>query len=380
MPTPIRTLALFFISLTPLLAQSPAPPQPIQTPTGTVEVGSIASAAYRIDVPTNWNHSLVVFYHGYAETPVSYHAAAPINNQAQPMFDRGFAIIQSGYSDVGWALEKALPETDALRAYFVSKYGKPTEIYVAGGSMGGALTMVTIEQRPDVYTAALALCARLGPTDIPMQQRFAFRAAFDYYFPGIMPPLAPSPPDYVETDDLRTKVAAAIKANPINATYLRNLMRLHNNADVTHMIVYITYNISDFQKKAGGNPFDNRNYIYSGTTLDNTASDNALNRGVKRYSADPFARQYLIRNYTPTGKLLRPMIDLHTSYDPLIPVAGISIYTEEVAAAGYSHNFVQQYVERDGHCTFTPAEIGRSFDQLLTWVHTGKRPNPGLLR
>jgi pimeloyl-ACP methyl ester carboxylesterase len=354
------------------------PPETLQTPTGTVEVGWIANAPYRIDVPTNWNHSLIVFYHGYSETPYLYKINRPINDQASPMLQRGFAVIESGYSQVGWALEQAVPETDALRTYFISKYGKPTETYVTGGSMGGALTMVTIEQRPDIYTAALALCARLGPTDIPSQQRFAFRAAFDFYFPGIMPPLVPTPPDYVETKELRTKVAAALAANPTNAAYMRNLMHLHNDADVTRMIVYITYVISDFQKRSGGNPFDNRDLIYSGTSLDSTTSDYALNRGVKRYAADPMARQYLIRYYTSTGKLLRPMIELHTTYDQLIPVAGIAIYSEQVAAAGFSNNFVQQYVEREGHCTMSSAEIGRSFDQLLTWVHTGKRPDSGL--
>jgi len=355
-------------------------PQWLETATGTVEVGSIAGAAYRIDVPKDWNHSLVVVYHGYTETPYHYRITDAINSQAAPMLERGFAIVQSGFSEAGWALQVAMPETETLRLYFLSKYGKPRETFVAGGSMGGALTMETIEQKPDVYDGALALCARLGPTDIPMQQRFAFRAAFDYYFPGIMPPLDPSPPDYVETAALRTKVAAALKSNPANAAMMRNLMRLHSDADVTRMIVYITFNISDFQKKAGGNPFDNRNTIYSGTNPENTASDNALNDGVKRYAADPYARQYLIRNYTPTGKLLRPLLALHTTYDPLIPVSGLTIYDTEVATAGFSRNYVQEFVRRDGHCTFSQAEIGKGFDELLTWVHTGRRPQGGLLR
>jgi len=375
----ITALLTFAVLAATLHAQEPKP-QSTTNANGTVEVGIISGAAYRIDIPANWNHDLVVFYHGYSESLYLYTLNAPLNAQVRPFFDRSYAVIQHGYSEPGWALEKAAPETEALRLYFISKFGKPKETFVSGVSMGGALTMLTMEQKPDVYNGALSLCGRLGPSDTPMQQRFAFRAAFDFYFPNLMPPLDPSPPDYVETEALRTRVAAALKANPTAATHMRNLMRLHTDNDVTIMIVYITYNISDFQKKAGGNPFDNRNTIYSGTSLDNTASDNALNDGVKRYSADPFARQYLIRNYTPTGKLLRPMIDLHTTYDPRIPVAGITVYAEEVAAAGFSRNFVQQYVRRDGHCTFTPDEIGRAFDELITWTHTNRHPNPGLLR
>ena len=366
-------------SLPPFVPGMDAAPTTVTSADGTVEVGSIAGAAYRIDIPANWNHSLVVFYHGYSEQPYLFKIGAAINGTAGEMLARGYAVIESGYSDTGWAIERALPETEQLRAYFLREHGQPKESYVVGGSMGGALTMITIEQRPEIYNGALSLCGRLGPTDAPMQQRFAWRAAFDYYFPGLMPPLVPTPPDYVETDALRTKVGDALKANPTAAASMRGLTSLHTDADVARMMVYFTYIISDFQKKAGGNPFDNSNTIYSGTSPDNTASDNALNDGAHRYAADPLARQYLVRNYTPTGKLLRPMIDLHTTYDPLIPVSGITLYPQEVAAAGFPQNFVEQYVKRDGHCTMSAAEAGVAFDELLTWVHQGKRPVPGLL-
>ena len=41
----------------------------LKTPTGTTEVGVLTNAEYRIDVPSNWNRGLVVFYHGYSEAP-----------------------------------------------------------------------------------------------------------------------------------------------------------------------------------------------------------------------------------------------------------------------------------------------------------------------
>ena len=37
---------------------------------------------------------------------------------------------------------------------------------------------------------ALDLCGAVGPSYEPYQRRFAWRAAFDFYFPGVMPPLA----------------------------------------------------------------------------------------------------------------------------------------------------------------------------------------------
>ena len=34
-----------------------------------VETGSLAGAAYRIEIPANWNRGLVVFAHGYTQPP-----------------------------------------------------------------------------------------------------------------------------------------------------------------------------------------------------------------------------------------------------------------------------------------------------------------------
>jgi hypothetical protein len=73
------------------------------------------------------------------------------------------------------------------------------------------------------------------------------------------------------------------------------------------------------------------------------------------------------------------MLALHTTYDPRIPTNTLAFYGEQVAIAGFSQNLVQQYVKRDGHCTFTADEIGHTFDELVNWIHNGKRPVPGLL-
>jgi len=377
-----------------LLAQHKSAPTPDRAPvivtsaTGTTEVGELSGAQYRIDIPTNWNHALVVYFHGYSEGVFTYKADGPLNEQTQPIFDRGYAIIQSGYSAPGWALAEAYPETEELRQYFLKKYEKPAEgkkaakqmeTIVAGGSMGGALVVATLELNPRPYAGGLALCGSVGPTDLAFQRRFAWRAAFDFYFPGLLPALVPSPPGFRESHALREKVMDALKANPAAAASIRALTDLHSDQDVANDMVYFTYVISDMQRRAGGNPFDNRNFLYANTNPTNTATDNALNDGVHRYAAEPAAREYLLHHYTPNGHLNRPMLAIHTTYDPVIPGATLSIYAEQVAIAGYSQNLVQQYVHRDGHCAFSPEEIGRTFDELIQWIHAGKRPAPGLL-
>ena len=246
--------------------------------------------------------------------------------------------------------------------------------------MGGALVMITLELNPkNVYTAGLDLCGAVGPSYIHLNRRFLWRAAFDYYFPGIMPQLDPVPSNFEESDALRARVVAAMKLKPDAALAMRNLTGLHSDIEVARAVGYYTFVIGDLQRKAGGNPFSNENFIYTGTSID-TKTDYALNDGVRRYAANPRARAYLLAHYSPSGHLTRPMLALHTVYDPLIPASSLALYDAEVTAAGYGSNLVQQYVHREGHCTFTGDEVGRAFDELVHWAHTGQPPQPGLLK
>ena len=356
------------------------PPHVVQTSSGTTEVGVLQGAEYRIDLPAEWNGDLVVWYHGYAEHGETFHIAERLGPTLQNFVSRHYAIVQSAYSEPGWALQQAYPETEVLRRYFDRRYGRPKETFAVGGSMGGALVMITLELNPRPYSGGLDLCGAVGPTFASFDRRFALRAAFDFYFPGIMGPLTPVPPDYDDTRAVRERLQAALKTNPANAGLLRSLMGLHTDQQVARDVAYFTFVIADMQRRAGGNPFDNRNWIYSGANPDSSTADQDLNGGVRRYTASPKARDYLVHHYTPTGRLGRPMLAVHTVFDPYIPPAQLTLYNEMVQSAGQGDHLVQQYVPHDGQCAISPEEIGRAFDELVLWTHGGPRPTPGLLR
>jgi len=360
--------------------EKPVAPEVLQSPVGSTEVGLLDGAAYRIDVPTNWNHSLVVFYHGYALRPATFHIAEHLSGQQLPFFERHYAVIQSAYSKTGWALKEAYPETEELRRYFVKKYGQPTDTYAAGGSMGGQLVAVTLEINPKPYLGGLDLCGSVGPTYENFNRRFALRAAFDVYFPDVMPPLVPVPVDFEDTTADRDKVLAALRTNPAAAAELRNLTGLRTDLDLAHDIAYWTFIVGDIQQRAGGNPFDNRNTIYAGTNPASSAPDFELNTKVKRYAADPRSQPYLVQHYSPNGHLGKPMLALHTIYDPIVQLSQLGLYDHEVQASGAEQNFVQQIVDREGHCNFTQEEMGDAFDELVRWTHGGRRPTPGVLK
>ncbi len=375
----LRLLVGLTLLVGALHAQKPVDPQVIQRDGATTETGILNGAEYRIDIPRAWNGSLIVWFHGYAEHGATFHASEHLHPDLETFADRHYAVAQSAYSEGGWAVQQAYPETETLRRYFNKTYGNPKETYVAGGSMGGALVMITLELNPKPYLGGLDLCGAVGPTFVSFDRRFAMRAAFDVYFPGIMGPLVPVPPDYEDTAAVRERITNALRASPEKATLVRNLMGLHTDANVARDISYFTFVVADIQRRAGGNAFDNRNWIYTGTNPSSSATDSELNEGVRRYIADRKARDYLTRHYTPTGRLGRPMLAIHTIYDPVIPPGLLTLYNEMVESAGLGDRLVQEYVPHDGHCSITPDEIGHAFDELVTWTHGGPRPLPGLL-
>jgi pimeloyl-ACP methyl ester carboxylesterase len=341
------------------------------------EFGKLQGAAFRIDVPDDWNHGLVVYYHGYdAENHgMGFDEKKPLDRSLAVFIKAGYAVIQSGYSQGGWALEQAIPETEALRRYFIDRYGKPADTYVAGESMGGMLTVMTVERSPENYVAGLDLCGAAQDTPSLLTRAFDLRVLFDYYFPAVLPNPAKVPADYEMSEKLGKKVAPQLQSKPQAAAALRRFGGMHNEKDLLDDLLFGTWVLKDIEQRAGGNPFDNRNTIYTGT-----GNDNAVNDGVKRYAADPGALAYLQRYYTPTGGLRRPVLALHTTYDPLVPPSVPGNYALLARAAGAGDLFVVQYVEHDGHCNFTPAEIERGFAELRQWKETGVRPTAGELR
>ncbi len=361
-----------------------APRAAVLVPVATEE-GTINDSSFRIDVPAatprSWNHRLVIYYHGYQPEPQIFRMNPATNKPNAParliqqLLARGYAVAQPGYKAGGWAIASAPGDGEALRKYFSSHYGSPRETLIVGQSMGGLLTVLTLEQHPRDYAGALAMCGVLAPADLVMQRAFANRVAFDAFFPGVLPDVEHIPAGFHMNDPATAAlVEKALNAHPPEAALLRSLADIHTNRGLADVLVFNTFVIQDLREKAGGNPFDNRNLIYTGTT-----DDNALNAKVRRYAADPRALRYVALYGSPTGELKRPLLALHTSYDPLVPASTAGYYDELTRRLGVGERFVQQYVDRDGHCNITPEQVGIAFDELIAWVDGGKRPEPGRL-
>jgi pimeloyl-ACP methyl ester carboxylesterase len=337
---------------------------------GKTEFGRLAGAEFRIDVPGTWNHGLFVYYHGYQahEQGGTFDAGKPLDPVLATFTAAGYAVIQSGYSRGGWALEQAIPETEALRQYFIAHYGMPSTTYVGGHSMGGMLTVMTIEQSPGSYAGGLDLCGAVQDAPSLFSRAFDLRVIFDFYFPGVLPNPSRVPADFEPTEARAKLIETSLQSTPEAASVLSRISGVHEK-DLAGVLLFATWTFKDIEQRAAGSPFDNHNTIYTGTP-----DDNALNDRVQRYTADPRSLSYLERYYTPTGSLSRPVLAIHTTYDQLVPPSVPSRYALLTRVASPGDRFVLQYVKRDGHCNISPEEVGRGFAELLRWTQTGEKP------
>lgn len=334
----------------------------------TVETGTINGARFYIEVPAAWNKGLVLYAHGYTVvgSPPSDPAASRVKAFRDIFLSRGFAFAASEYSAQGWAVKEAIEDTEALRRYFVTKHGPPSETYITGHSMGGHITMAIIERYPDAYQGAMPLCGPLGPaTDFLNTGVFDMLVTFEALFPGTIG----SP--YEPTRETGKKVMAAVAADPQRAAryaqhYSRTVEQLPGALSLFHVIA------GELKQRAGGEPFDNRNRIYAGFD-----DDAHVNRVVKRYAASPSAREYVRLYATPTGRISDPMLTLHTTSDALVLGSDVTAYDVPAALAGTSDRFVARFVEANGHCNFTMAQTANAFEALLGWARDGKRPAAG---
>jgi pimeloyl-ACP methyl ester carboxylesterase len=339
-----------------------------------VELDVLDGAPYRIDIPAEWNRELVIFAHGYRLAHDAAPAKMPREAVAQVLLARGYAVAASGYRAQGWAVAEASADTEALRVHFAKQHRKPKRTYIVGQSMGAQVALAAIEAPKSEYDGALLLCGVLTPASTFFEDRvFAAMATMEFYFPGFAHPdgfASPDAPDSVK--DFVFEQALAGK--PTEAFFLSRRMNIqHPDLAPTLALYYSMYR--DLRRRAGGNPFDNRATIYTGT-----GDDLSFNRGVVRMAAEPAATAYVQRHYTPTGSSRVPMLALHTVYDPVVPPESVGDLQRRARMAGAGDRLAVRYVGSNGHCRFDGNQINAAFGELVNWVGSKQAPASGELR
>ncbi|KPL10702.1 MAG: hypothetical protein AMS26_21190 [Bacteroides sp. SM23_62] len=330
-------------------------------------MGEINSARYKIYIPGDWNGGLVMYAHGYEEIGEEVEGYSREVDDFMEIFTScGFAYAASAYKRQGLIIKDGIEDSEALRSYFELRYGKPDICIITGHSMGGIISLALIEKYPAEYDGALPLCGWLSPVYSLLKRGLDMLAAYDYLF-GKNDGEIVIGSDYIDAESIQEKLSR----KPDLAGFFAEHFSVRMD-DIANVIELNQLVFKECTAWIGGLPAGNIQTIYAGFGND----DRVLNRKILRYAADPGAREYYIKYYTPTGIISDPVLALHTVYDKISPVNNYQYYEELTEIKRTADYYVQQYVVSEGHCEFTTGDVADAFDQLLKWIREGKRPGP----
>jgi pimeloyl-ACP methyl ester carboxylesterase len=343
--------------------------------------GVLGGAPYLINVPPEWNGGLVLFAHGYQgegsgkgmvhDEPLGAH-----------LTERGYAWAASGYRAWGYRPDWFLLDLLALKAHFINRFGQPRWTIIHGQSMGGHVSISSLELHPDAYQGALIECGVIDGVGLVDWYR-AYTAAAEY-FSGLplydtprpefdklvysqWLPLMGEPGHYTEPGrrfDSVVKYLAGgdvpLRLDGLKERYVQNLnprdpgpgrsLEFARHADTRHIV----YDIDP------------------GLGVDAAT----LNRDIRRVVPEPGARSY---DDNPvfaelTGKIRAPVMSLHETADFRVPFRLEQDYRRRAEKAGTSHLLVQRAVRWPGHCGIDNAVRAPAFDDLVAWIEHGAVP------
>lgn len=356
---------------------------PLDTPAGPTRVltGIHDNAAYLVEVPPDWNGELVMWTHGYQGNTGALVVDAPFYGLRERFVEQGYAWAASSYDRNGYDVASGVRSTRALADEFGELVGPPARTYVAGISMGGHIAARSIEEYPGRYAGALPMCGALGDV-----------AIFDYFL-GVQlaaealsgVPSYPAAADHAESAVPR--IRAALAAGSPAGQQWRDAVVLASGGPRPG-----TDEAFGFWRDAllelgvpepAGSPVQGvaADPEVVATNLGTDVQPSApvdLNADVQRVPpADPGARDStaLTAVAPVAGRPDVPVLSLHSLGDLYAPFSMEQVYATEVAASGRTANLVQRAIRNAGHCEFSAAEAGAAWDDLVTWVEDGTRPD-----
>jgi pimeloyl-ACP methyl ester carboxylesterase len=383
----------------------------VSTLTGQLPDG----ATYLIQVPSPWNGTLVLYSHGYV-VPGYPNPAQDVGDPVTGswLLGHGYALAGSSYAITGWALQFAVPDQIATLNVFDARVGTPSRTIAWGHSLGGMITAALLQEDPDRFTAALPMCGVLGGGVGTWNQALDSAVAIQ----RLLAP-AGSGLQVVDITDptanltLSEQILAAAQQTPQGRARIALAAAL---GDVPGWFTplspepaptdYAAQELNQFlwetqvdgpfafafraqlEALAGGNPSwttgvnfasqleDSVDYaevrgLYEAAGLDLDADLHALNAS-PRIVANRAAVRYLAANVDFNGELHgRPVLTIHTIGDGLVVNEAEQAYLADALARGDSQLLRQVFVDRAGHCAFTPAETIAAFQALVHRVDTG---------
>ncbi len=406
----IVSTALFILSV-PQTSRAQAS---LTTKTGTLSDG----ATYLMEVPSDWNGTLFLYSHGYV-VPGSPNPATDVGDLATHAFmlANGFALAGSSYATTGWAIHEALGDQIAVLDLFDSFFGHPATTIAWGHSLGGIITAGLIQRNPKRFSAAQPMCGVLSggvaTWNTALDGEFAFKTL-------VAPATGLQLVNITNPDanlTLAEEVLAAAQATPQGRARIALAAALSDlpgwfaptspepaSSDFTSQetnqflwdqqvdFPFVFAFRAELEARAGGNVSWNTNVdyrkqlaksidrdevwaLYQTAGLSLEGDLDTLNDAA-RIKADHSAVQYLEQNIIFNGQIDIPVLTMHTKGDGLVVVENETAYKDVVDHVDDNRRLLRQtFIDRAGHCAFTPAETIAAVETLLKRLETGQWPN-----
>lgn len=382
---------------------------PVAVPAKPVAGGVLpGGAAWKVEVPPNWNGTLLLWSRGYGAARSEEVEVAPRGTR-DLLLANGYGLVASSYSKTGWALAEAVPDQVQALDAAIAAVGKPRRVIAWGSSMGGLVTVALAERHGDRLDAALPYCGSIGGAvgmmNMALDGAFAFTTL-----------VAPGEGiDIVRVADDRAvgaKVQAALdraqatpggRARVALAGVLAGLPlwsdpkapepapadHAAQQAEIAKALVRgVFFPRQDQEQRSGGlyswntgvdyrRQLDRSGHrdlveaLYRPAGLDLDADLDRLAKA-PRIAADPKATAYMMDNYVPSGRISIPVLAYHEIGDGLTSVRLQGAYAQTVKAAGRDRLLRTAYVRRAGHCQFTPAEHLAALRTMEHRLDTGR--------
>ena len=305
----------------------------------------------------------------------------PISQQIQ---QRGFAWAASSYRANEYVPHLGMEDTLALKRLFVREIGQPRWTIIYGQSMGGQVVTASLETYPDEYQAGFAECGLVdGIWEIDYLMAYTAAAelisgvplldapdqnAFGRLVSSQWLPIMGRPGEYTEKGQQFDSVVKYLmggdlpyRLEGLKPRYLLNLNRREDpektqvpaqrHVDTQHVVYQIDPGL--------------------GLTADEINA--RFRRAVAPAGArDPTRDPALAER---SGRIRAPLLTLHTTGDGWVPFSHEQRYRRRTIAAGTDHLLVQRAFRRPGHCDNNAEERTLGFDDLVTWLETGARPD-----
>jgi pimeloyl-ACP methyl ester carboxylesterase len=392
--------------------------------------GTIEGAAYKIEMPTTWNGTLLLWSHGYRNAFPTPPDNAPVETAAEDgpsagaittLLGQGYAVAGSGYASNGWAVQDGIKAGEQLQALFVSKIAKPRRTYVWGASLGGLITELISEKHPEWVTGAAPECGAVAGTtenldgalgiafmvktllDPTLQiTSFATQAEAGVAFAKASKAVIAAAQDVAGGGTAKVvAIATLARLASQTLTYDGHDAVSGISAKVEAILRgmgFATFGQQEFSTRVGGDGLDISDLDLSAAATDadrstvktyggNLDTYLAALKAAPRPAVEEAARAKAIAEGETTGKVSHPTVTLHDEQDPLVIPQNERVLGDRFFASGDSANLTQLFTKPPatyaapapygaGHCNFTDGEQVALVAALDDWVRTGVRATP----